>query len=254
MYFSTVVEQALNTVLALLASPAGIVALISAGVAGALQVAGTFWRTMIPLRFLAVGSNVGFVIYGALFPSLPMMVLHAVLLPINIVRAVQMVRLARRVNAAADDNDTSGLWLAPYMKRRRFKADSIIFRKGDRASQLYLLAEGRIELVEAGVVLEPGRVFGEIAFFSPDRQRTQTARCLERCLLLTISESTVRQLYFQNPQFGFELIGLVASRLTADIKRLEGVLARSDRIVATPQPAAAVAQAVDEQAARPRSA
>lgn len=246
MYLSSIVEQALNTITALLASPAGMVALISAGVAGALHLAGTLMRTMVPLRFLAVGSNIGFMIYGALFPSLPMMVLHAVLLPINGVRAWQMLKLARRVNAAAGANDTSGLWLTPYMKRRRYRAGTTIFRKGDKADKLYLLAEGRIELVEAGVVLEPGRVFGEIAFFSPDRQRTQTARCLERCLLLSISETTVRQLYFQNPEFGFELIGLVAARLTADIRRLEGVLATSQRAVAASSDAV--------QAAQPRSA
>ncbi len=227
LYIAQILEQALNTLEALLSSPAGMVALASAGVAAALHMAGTLVKTMIPLRFLAVGSNVGFVIYGALFPSLPMMVMHAVLLPINIFRAQQMWRLARRVNRASATNDTSGLWMTPYMKRRNLKAGAVLFNKGDMADRLYLLAQGRIELVEAGVVLQPGRMFGEIAFFAPDRQRTQTARCLEDCQLLSIKESTLRQLYYQNPEFSFEMIGLVAARLTADIARLEGALAQA---------------------------
>ena len=121
LFVVEVFQHAVETISTLLATPAGVVALASAGVAGGFHMAGTFVKTMIPLRWLAVGSNVGFMIYGALFPSLPMMVLHAVLLPINIVRAAEMMRLTRRVNAAAAAADSSGLWLRPYMKRRRLR-------------------------------------------------------------------------------------------------------------------------------------
>lgn len=221
-YVATIVERAILTLEVPLATPTGIIAVVSAGVASALIIAGSFVKTMVPLRWLAVGSNLGFIACGLLLPSLPMLALHTLLLPINVFRAAEMVRLSRRVNTAAAARDSSGLWLRPYMKRRRLSTSDIVFRKGDRADKLYLLAEGRIELVENGVVLEPGRVFGEIAFFSPDHRRTLTARCIEPGLLLSIDESTVRQLYFQNPGFGFELIGLVAGRLSADVRRLEG--------------------------------
>ncbi|MBK6864060.1 MAG: Crp/Fnr family transcriptional regulator [Ideonella sp.] len=69
-------------------------------------------------------------------------------------------------------------------------------------------------------------MFGEIAFFAPDKRRTNTARCVGPCTVLTIDESTVRQLYYQNPEFGFQLMGLVAGRLTADVKRLQQQVAR----------------------------
>lgn len=225
MVAADIVTQAVATVAGLLATAEGVIALASAGIASALILAGSFVKTMIPLRWLAVGSNVGFMVYGALFPSLPMLVLHALMLPINIYRAGEMVHLTRRVNAAAAAADTSGLWLRPYMKRRRLAKGDIVFRKGDTADYLYMLASGRIELVEIGIVLEPGRVFGELAFFSPERRRTQTARCLEPCQLLSINESTLRQLYYQNPDFGFQLIGMVAGRLSADVGRLEARIA-----------------------------
>jgi CRP-like cAMP-binding protein len=219
-----IVERAVATITATLASPEGLIALASAALAGALILAGSFVKTMIPLRWLAVGSNLGFIVYGALFPSLPMLALHMLLLPINLYRAVEMVLLTRRVNAAANERDTSGLWLRPYMRRRKLKAGAVLFRKGDRADHLYMLASGRIELVEIGNELPAGRIFGEIAFFAPDRRRTLTARCIENCEVLSINESTVRQLYYQNPEFGFQVIGLVAGRLTADIRRLEAML------------------------------
>ena len=38
---------------------------------------------MIPLRCLAVGGNLGFLVYGALHPSIVMMLLHGVLLPVQ---------------------------------------------------------------------------------------------------------------------------------------------------------------------------
>jgi phosphotransferase system glucose/maltose/N-acetylglucosamine-specific IIC component len=224
VYALDIVQRAVTTITATLANPEGMVALASAALAGALILAGSFVKTMIPLRWLAVGSNLGFIVYGALFPSLPMLGLHIVLLPINLYRVVEMTRLTRRVNAAAQERDTSGLWLRPYMKRRKLKAGAVLFRKGDLADHLYMLASGRIELVEIGTELPAGRIFGEIAFFAPDRRRTLTARCIDNCEVLAINESTVRQLYFQNPEFGFQVIGLVAGRLTADIRRLEQTL------------------------------
>jgi CRP-like cAMP-binding protein len=34
----------------------------------------------------------------------------------------------------------------------------------------------------------------------------------------------VRQLYFQHPAFGFEIVGLIANRLSADVARLQDQL------------------------------
>jgi uncharacterized membrane protein len=202
-----------------LASPWQIVAIVAVLIATALMVVSSFVKTMIPLRWLAVGGNFGFLLYGALHPSIPMLLLNGLLLPINIMRAIEMVRLTRRVRATA--SKSTGVWLKPYMMRTTRKDGDILFRKGDTADHLYFLAEGRIEIVEIGVFIEPGSMFGEIAFFAPDKRRTNTARCVGPCTVLTIDESTVNQLYFQNPEFGFQLMALVAGRLTADVNRLQ---------------------------------
>ena len=208
-----------------LSSPSDIIALIAAALAGALTVTSSFVKTMVPLRWLAVGSNCGFFAYGVLHPSPVMALLHLTLLPINVVRLLEMRRLTQRVQAAAARSDTSGVWLEPYMKAVRRKAGYVLFRKGDRADHLYLLASGRVEFVEIKASVGPGRVFGEIAFFAPSKRRTLTARCMEDSLVLSVNHSTVAQLYYQNPAFGFELIGLVAERLSADVARLQDQLA-----------------------------
>ncbi|VTU19214.1 Crp/Fnr family transcriptional regulator [Variovorax sp. RA8] len=218
-------DTAVAALYSALATPSGIVALCSAGVAGLLIIVSSFVKTMIPLRCLAIGGNLGFLIYGALHPSLILVLLHGALLPINVFRAAQMVRLTRRVQIAAASNDLSGVWLRPYMRRRRLRKDAILFRKGDPAKRLYFLAEGRIEFVEIGQTMEPGRLFGEIGFFAPDKRRTLTARCATPCTVLQMDEMTFKSLYFQNPAFGFEVVTLVAGRLLADRQRLEDRLA-----------------------------
>ena len=145
-------------------------------------------------------------------------------------RLIQEVMRARGYPVDDFDSraaDLSGIWLKPYMRARQCRAGTILFRKGDPADRLYFLAEGRIEFVEIGAIMEPGRIFGEVALFSPERKRTLTARCVDKCKVLSIDEASVEQLYFQNPAFGFKLIGLVAGRLSADVRRLEDRLANA---------------------------
>ena len=229
----SLVAQVNAAVALALSSPTEIVALCAVAAAGALTLTSSFVKTMVPLRWLAVFSNIGFLIYGVLTPSPVMGLLHATLLPINVVRLFEMRRLTRRVRAAAENADTSGLWLRPYMKATRCKPGTVLFEKGDPAEHLYLLAEGRVDFVEIGQSVGPGRIFGEIAFFSPSRRRTSTARCAEPCVVLKINQQSVRELYYQNPAFGLELIGLVAGRLSADVARLEAALAEARARVAT---------------------
>ena len=202
-------------------SPQQIVAHVAAAIGVAFVTVAAFVRTMIPLRWMAVGSNIGLLVFGALHPSVPTMLVAGSLLPINIWRAVEMMRLTRRVNRAAGEGDLASIWLKPYMKPRRLRAGKVLFHKGDHADRLYLLTDGELELVEIGQRMKPGRIFGEIALFSPERKRTRTARAVTRCVVLEIHESTVRQLYFQNPSFGFHLVELLAERLSTDVQRAE---------------------------------
>jgi hypothetical protein len=227
MSSADLVASATSALASALSTPADRAALGAAVVGVASIVASAFVKTMIPLRWLVVGSNIAFLAYSAVHPSLVIVLLNGTLLPINVWRAIEMVRLTRRVTAAAEAGDLSGVWLTPYMEKTRLKSDEVLFRKGDVAEHLYFLATGQIELVEIGELLEPGRTFGEIAFFSPDRCRTLTARCRTDCTVLRIDETTFRQLYFQNPAFGFQVVRLVAGRLLADRRRLEAQLAQS---------------------------
>ncbi|MEJ8823824.1 cyclic nucleotide-binding domain-containing protein [Variovorax humicola] len=220
---------ATHSLVTALATTSGTIALFAAGIAGLLVVVSSFVKTMIPLRYLAVAGNIGFLVYGALHPAFIMVLLHGALLPINIYRLAEMARLTRQVTRATEQSDLSGVWLRPYMRKQRLRAGQVLFRKGDAATHLYFLADGRMEFVEIGQEMEPGRLFGEIAFFAPDKRRTLTARCVTKCTVLRIDEDTFRQLYFQNPAFGFQVVSLVAGRLISDRQRLEAQVAAVSR-------------------------
>ena len=207
-----------------ISSPVQILSVCAAAVGLGFTISSSFVKTMVPLRWFGVLSNIGFLSYGILFPNYLMTLMHGVLLPINCVRLVEMTRLTRRVRAATQSADRSGLWLRPYMKQTKRKAGDVLFRQGDDADHLYILVDGRVEFPENGATVGPGQMFGEIAFFSPERKRTLSARCAEESTLLSINQATVRELYYQNPGFGFEIVGLVAGRLSADIARLRAQL------------------------------
>ena len=63
------------------------------GYLGSVLVLAAFYaKNMMPLRITAIGSNVAFIAYGWLDHLTPNLILHAVLLPLNLVRVVQLCR------------------------------------------------------------------------------------------------------------------------------------------------------------------
>jgi hypothetical protein len=78
--------------------------------ASALVLATFCMKTMIPLRCAAISSNIAFIVYGFYDGLYPVLVLHAILLPLNAWRAIQMLRLIKRVEAASK-GDLSTEWL-----------------------------------------------------------------------------------------------------------------------------------------------
>jgi CRP/FNR family cyclic AMP-dependent transcriptional regulator len=58
--------------------------------------------------------------------------------------------------------------------------------------------------------------------------RTQTVECIEDGQVLSASYQLVKELYFQNPEFGFYFLKLTSERLFQNIGRLEDELARKN--------------------------
>jgi CRP/FNR family cyclic AMP-dependent transcriptional regulator len=202
----------------LFADPLQWVAVAAGLLGGILVISSSLARTILPLRWLAAGSNLGFIVYGLVHPAPLVFGLHLALLPINLWRAVEMQRLTRRVQAAQSGEGLQ-VWLQPYMKRRRLRDGQVLFHEGDPADRLYVIAEGELEFLPGGQRLGAGQMVGEISFFSPDGRRTGTLRAAGPVTLLSMDAVAFRQLFHENPAFGFEIVRLVAARLSGDVAR-----------------------------------
>jgi CRP/FNR family cyclic AMP-dependent transcriptional regulator len=214
-------------------SSRGVLTLFFTFVGASLLVFASIVRTMVPLRRLTVGSNLMYLAAACTAPNPISLALYFILVPLSLFRLIEIQNLTRKVNAAAAGGDLSGVWLKPYMKSHRLSAGTILFNKGAPAHSLYLLVEGSIELVEIGKKIPQGEVFGEISFFSQEHARTLSARCTTDCIVLSIVETTFKQLYFQNPAFAFQVVNLITSRLSADIRRLEARVAERETSTAS---------------------
>ena len=91
---------------------------------------------------------------------------------------------------------------------------------------MFYVLRGEIHLPELGKTIGTGAVLGEISLFSPERRRTATAVCTTDGELLALTADQVRQLYFQNPKFGFHLVQLITRRLLENCARTEALPGR----------------------------
>jgi CRP/FNR family cyclic AMP-dependent transcriptional regulator len=193
-------------------------------VAVGLTIATYSMKTMIPLRISGIGANILFILFGYFAPVYPQLILHSVLLPLNIIRLRQMLILVEQVKSSAD-SDLSMDWLHPFTSKHRCKKGDLIFKKDDPSTAMYYTLSGSYILEEIGVEVGAGQVVGEMGMVSPNNLRSLSLKCKEAGEMLIISYDHVKELYFQNPQFGFYFLNLITKRLIANnselTKRLE---------------------------------
>jgi CRP/FNR family transcriptional regulator, cyclic AMP receptor protein len=183
------------------------------GYAASLLVLATFcMNTMLPLRWVAIGSNVLFILFGYFARIYPVMMLHFVLFPLNAVKLFQIYRLVQGA-AATPRSGLSFQSLFPFMTMRRLRSGETLVNKGELADKLFYLQEGMIQIIELGKTLGPGSVVGEIGVFAPNHRRTATVRCQTDCVIYELAERKAMELYFQNPSFGYAVLQLIISRL-----------------------------------------
>lgn len=182
-------------------------------------------RTIIPLRLFAIGACSCLGIFALFREAWPTLIVNAATIPVLAWRTREMWLLTRRTAAAAAGTTIAVDWLLPYMHARRILAGETLFKKGDDAGEMFYIVSGRLRLLEYDVALGPGEVVGEIAMFSPTRTRSRSIVAETECELMAIGEAEIKQLYYQNPRFGFYLIQLITRRLVTNMERLEAAVA-----------------------------
>lgn len=115
---------------------------------------------------------------------------------------------------------------------RPYRAGEVIFKKGERADCLFVVQEGRVELLLANdlgeeerlTVVTSGQLFGETGLFLAERQRIAEARALDDARVLTIDDKTVISRMHQDPGLSFRVIRHMAQRISdLDQERAEWI-------------------------------
>ena len=172
-------------------------------------------KTIIPLRIAAVIANVLAMGYSLMHGTYPTFALNALLLPLNAWRLHQMIGLIRGIDAAIA-SDLNADWLLKYMRPKTYRAGDIMMERGEYATEAFYVVAGEVEIVEINQVRGPGTLLGEIGLFTPSGRRTMTVRCKTDVQAATMGYDQIKELYFQNPQFGFRLLHLIVARLQSN--------------------------------------
>ena len=191
-------------------------------------VATLLMRTMVPLRICGIISDVFFIGYAVLAHSVTTFLLYVLLLPINVFRLYQMLKLVGKARVAAQ-GDLSMDWLKPFMTQRKYKKGDVVMRKGELAHEMFITVTGQFLVADLGIELPPGRLVGELGFLAPNNRRTQTVECTEDGQVLTITYDRLLELYFQNPEFGYYLLRVSSERLLQNMARLEATIVELKR-------------------------
>jgi CRP/FNR family cyclic AMP-dependent transcriptional regulator len=184
-------------------------------IGAALMVTSYLMKNMLPLRMVALSANVFLVIYAVQGGSLPTVALYLAMIPINIKKVREILKLVRAIENAKTDSPV-GEWLLPHMTRRQAKAGDTLWTKGDVATEMLFVQSGQLKLVEHDATIGPGSIIGEIGLFAPDNRRTGSVVCATDCTLYSLSAEGMAKLYYQNPKLGFHVMRLIVARLMHD--------------------------------------
>ena len=141
----------------------------------------------------------------------------------NRTQAIRIVERLEQVCKISLDEAEQGSslrdWLLPHMSDESHHKGEMLFRKGDPARALYYIQQGKVALPEIGKQMAEGTLFGEIGIFSPEHSRTCSARCETDARLFCLTAERAKRLYFENPQFAYHVMQLIAQHLLDDRTR-----------------------------------
>lgn len=109
---------------------------------------------------------------------------------------------------------------------KTFLKHNVIFSEGSRGEHAYVLTQGRVEIsgVVSGrkkvfAVLKPISIFGEMALFLEDQQRTATAMALEDCKVVVVAKDDLDRIIESSPPILSTLLNVLVHRLKTATKK-----------------------------------
>ena len=141
---------------------------------------------------------------------------------------------------------STGSGAAPGTGRKGYtlelKAGEFVFREGELGTEMYIINEGKVEILnEVGgeeqllAVLEKGDFFGEMSVLE-DLPRAASARALTDIRLLQINGSTFDQLLQGNPEIAVRMMRKLSRRLRETDEMMKSVLGNKAASREMPRP------------------
>jgi CRP/FNR family transcriptional regulator, cyclic AMP receptor protein len=184
----------------------------------ALALVSAFMRTMPALRLFAAAAAAAAIGAGAIGEIAWLWTGAVLVLGVHVWRYYG-ARAATERLTRGDSPPPSALFA--LVNRETLAPGQILFKRGEPGSEMYLIVEGEVEIVEFGKTLGAGALLGEVALVVPSHRRTATARAVGMVTLARMTKRDMELTALHDPAFGFELLRLVARRLSDDIERLE---------------------------------
>jgi CRP/FNR family transcriptional regulator, cyclic AMP receptor protein len=120
--------------------------------------------------------------------------------------------------------------IVPFLHRRNFAPNQLVFSKGDQAEELYLLLSGRMKisvLAPDGRELAfrtagPGQMVGEIAVLDGGT-RTADMTSLSQSEVLVLGKASLARLIADRPAINRDLVQFLCQRLRDTTEQLESI-------------------------------
>jgi CRP-like cAMP-binding protein len=137
---------------------------------------------------------------------------------------IERLRLLRRFDLFAELPAEDLLGIAQVVEQVEHAAGDVIFAKGDPGHELFLVARGRVRIVDGPttiVVLGEGEFFGDLAVID-HQPRSAGAVCETDVALLRLRGADMDELLAARPKITEHFLRVIARRLRDVTRRLSG--------------------------------
>ena len=122
--------------------------------------------------------------------------------------------------------------LTQYLMRRPLESGEVLIRQGERDRSLYVLAQGNLQVRQAGAalaILRAGAICGESGLFG-EGLRLADVEALTPCIVFVLRLPRFEELAARFPLIGLEVVraagAVMASRTHQQLKHLEAAARR----------------------------
>ena len=122
--------------------------------------------------------------------------------------------LLRTVPLFSELNDDAITSLGRLAAPRKYPKDTVVFFENEEGDSLFMIMDGRIKVTILGddgreiilTMLGEGDLFGEIAFFTEEGQRSASVRAMSDGQVLVLRRNFLKELTRDNPEAGFQIL------------------------------------------------